>query len=347
MKVSIVIPIYNVKNYIVRCVESCIYQSYKDLEIILVNDGSMDGSRELIQKFEGDERVVIVDKENRGLSDARNEGIKRSTGDYILFVDGDDYVEKDTVKVLIDEAYKGFEIVLFPYIKEYISHREKRRLMDSERVEFDESEVRCKIFARLIGPSESICQVDPLTMDNLNTAWGKLYKKELIRGIDFLDTEIIGPEDCWFNILAFRDCKCAVYTENTWYHYEKSNSNSLLHKYNKGLLEKRWNMYNLVKKNIEDSEEIGLLENLYNREVCELYSLMSNIFLSELSGRNKREEAKCILCDERYITPYEKCKLGRVKLLWKSFYELCHRQSVAGVEFFFILLKIAKTIRKS
>ena len=99
--ISIVLPIYNVENYIEKCMESVLNQTYKNIEIILVDDGSPDNCPIICDQYvKEDNRVKVVHKENGGLSDARNAGIKVANGDYITFIDSDDYVDKDYVEFL-------------------------------------------------------------------------------------------------------------------------------------------------------------------------------------------------------------------------------------------------------
>ena len=109
-KISVIVPIYNVEKYLEKCLDSIINQTYKNLEIILVNDGSTDSCRDIMEKYAKlDKRIIIVDKTNGGLSDARNAGTKIATGKLISYIDSDDYIEKDMIEYL----YKG--------IKEYNS----------------------------------------------------------------------------------------------------------------------------------------------------------------------------------------------------------------------------------
>ena len=92
-KISVIIPVYNVSEYISRCADSIISQNLFDIEIIFVNDGTKDNSREIVQKYQHDDsRIMILDKENGGLSSARNYGLKYAKGEYVLFVDSDDYL---------------------------------------------------------------------------------------------------------------------------------------------------------------------------------------------------------------------------------------------------------------
>ena len=106
-KISIIVPIYNTEQYLERCLQSLINQDYKNIEIILVNDGSEDNSLDICNKYKNkDNRIIVIDKEHTGVSDTRNIGIKRATGDYIGFVDSDDYIDKDMFKNLINGAEK-------------------------------------------------------------------------------------------------------------------------------------------------------------------------------------------------------------------------------------------------
>lgn len=101
--VSIIVPIYNVEEYVEKCIDSILKQSYRNLEIILVNDGSTDNSRQVINKYTKDSRCIIIDKENGGLSSARNEGIKVANGTYLYFIDSDDYIENTAVELLVNK----------------------------------------------------------------------------------------------------------------------------------------------------------------------------------------------------------------------------------------------------
>lgn len=105
VKVSIVVPIYNTELYLRKCIDSLVNQTFKDIEIILVNDGSTDGSEKIIKEYSKlYDNIKVFTKKNGGLSDARNYGIKKSSGDYIAFVDSDDYVRKNMIEELYNEA---------------------------------------------------------------------------------------------------------------------------------------------------------------------------------------------------------------------------------------------------
>lgn len=109
--ISIVVPIYNLESYIRKCLGSLVGQSYSNLEIVVVDDGSSDGSRRIIEEFaHADARVKPVYKSNEGVSLARRDGIEASTGDYIFFIDGDDYLDADCIRLLLDAVREGTDI---------------------------------------------------------------------------------------------------------------------------------------------------------------------------------------------------------------------------------------------
>ncbi|WP_300757768.1 glycosyltransferase family 2 protein [uncultured Brachyspira sp.] len=106
--VSIIIPVYNVSNYLKTCLESVINQTYKDLEIICINDGSYDNSLEILKEYASkDKRIIIIDKKNAGVSAARNDGIERANGEYIFCMDSDDYIDNDFIEVFYNNAEKN------------------------------------------------------------------------------------------------------------------------------------------------------------------------------------------------------------------------------------------------
>ncbi len=107
-KISVVVPIYNAEEYLEKCLNSIIKQTYENLEMILINDGSTDKSLEIMNKYKAeDERIIIIDKENGGVSSARNKGIETATGKYIIFIDADDYIEPNMFEVLEDDLFKN------------------------------------------------------------------------------------------------------------------------------------------------------------------------------------------------------------------------------------------------
>ena len=115
MKISIIIPAYNAAKYIKRCVMSLKNQTYKNIEIIVINDGSTDNTLDIINDLD----IIVIDKENGGVSSARNMGLDRCTGDYIIFVDADDYVEKNYLEDIVNVINEyNYDIIETPLLFE-------------------------------------------------------------------------------------------------------------------------------------------------------------------------------------------------------------------------------------
>ena len=112
--ISVIVPVYNCEKYLKECVDSIVNQSYKNLDIILINDGSRDGSADIIREhYCTDPRITFVDKENEGVSATRNLGISMAKGEFITFVDGDDYISQTFLKEALDFVYKyDLDVVL-------------------------------------------------------------------------------------------------------------------------------------------------------------------------------------------------------------------------------------------
>ena len=128
-KFSIIIPVYNVEKYIEKCLDSIFNQTLKDFEVIVVNDGTKDKSIELIKNYD----IKIINQKNQGLSAARNRGVKEATGEYLLFLDSDDYLEKDTLKELNKSFKNNPDIVRFQIREVY----EDGKIINYEEIPFD------------------------------------------------------------------------------------------------------------------------------------------------------------------------------------------------------------------
>lgn len=125
-KFSIIVPVYNVEKYIKKCLDSIFEQTFKDYEVIVVNDGTKDNSMDIVKKYD----VKIVEQSNQGLSEARNNGVKKATGEYILFVDSDDYIEKDLLKEVNNALTNKPDLVRYQ-IKD---------ILDNEVIEYNEKD---------------------------------------------------------------------------------------------------------------------------------------------------------------------------------------------------------------
>ena len=191
-KVSVIVPVFNLETYISQCIESIVSQSYENIEIIVVNDGSKDRSEEIIQQYQKkDSRIKYFKRENHGLSESRNFALSKASGKYVVFVDGDDWLEKDMIAKMMN--FCNYDLVVCSYNRRY-DNRSNPKVFDIE------GECgREKFHRRLIGLQYEELH-DPSNADSFGTAWGKLYLRELIslNQMKFLSTKEIGTEDVLF-----------------------------------------------------------------------------------------------------------------------------------------------------
>ncbi len=169
--ISIIVPIYNVEKYLSKCIESLLNQTYTNIEILLVNDGSTDNSKKICEQFKGkDSRIKLINKENGGLSDARNKGLQKSIGKYITFVDSDDYVEKNYIETLYSLITKfNSEIAI----------------ADFRVIKGDKQKIKEKDIKEYCITSEKA--IDEMLYSDFYyiSACSKLYKKELFENVEF------------------------------------------------------------------------------------------------------------------------------------------------------------------
>ena len=213
--VSIIVPIYNVKSFLEECIESLINQSYSNIEIILVNDGSTDDSKDICEKYKrNDKRIELYNKSNGGLSDARNYGIDRANGEYIVFVDSDDVVDRDYIKLLVENSInEKSDICICNYEK----------FTNNFLYNYNNYSYKKNIYLPIDYIKEMLC------IKKNSYAWGTLIKKELFmnirfkKGVRFEDTEMMYKLYIKSNKIVFIDLPLYKYRQQ---------ENSIVHKYN-------------------------------------------------------------------------------------------------------------------
>lgn len=209
-KISVIIPVYNVEKYLERCLDSVIANSYENLEIICINDGSTDNSYKILQEYaEKDARICLISKKNGGVSSARNAGLKVSTGEYITFVDSDDWVHKEYFMYL-------FQVITTAEADIAVcGHRGTTSYVEDEIIEKRQLQYRSLGIEEFFH-SNSIKRVP----------WGKIYKKTLIKDMQFTENVSLA-EDLLFNIEVVCSnpaIKIAVFDEKLYYYYERQES---------------------------------------------------------------------------------------------------------------------------
>lgn len=203
-KISIIIPIYKVEDYIETCINSVLNQSYKNLEVILIDDESPDNCGEICDNYaQNDDRIKVIHQKNKGLSGARNSGLKIATGDYIGFVDSDDWVEVDMYKTLLNLALKNNLDIVECGVSQRKNENEFHELPNLEGADF------------LI--EDYLDSYKRIISDTKFSVWRRLYKKEIVENYSFREGKI--SEDVYFTIDNLKKTNRVGYINYPFYNY--------------------------------------------------------------------------------------------------------------------------------
>lgn len=322
--ISIIVPVYNVERYLSKCLDSLIQQTYTNIEIICVNDGSKDGSEKIINKYlRRDDRVKLINKKNQGVSKARNTGINYAKGKYIMFVDADDWVDTDTCeKSWCAMRKEDADVVLWSYVSENNGLQSYKNIYPKDKI-FNEEMTKRLLHRRFVGiRGEELAH--PELADSLCPVWGKLYKASLIKehNIQFVDLSEIGTyEDGLFNLEVFLYVKKAVYLNKYFYHYRRDNENSITSKYNMNLYEQWQRLFDRMEEYIKVKQlSDDYVDALNNRIALSILGLGLNVLAADMLLFNKMKMLKNIVQQERYKAAYNNLELKYFPIHWKVFY---------------------------
>lgn len=256
--VSVIVPVYNVSEYLPMCLESIINQSYKNIEIIVVNDGSTDNSLEIIKEYAAkDNRICYFSRENRGLLYTRIDGTNHSKGKYLMFVDSDDWIELETIETLYNKLKKyDADMVKCSYKRIY-----KDKIVPEKRVNND------KIYNE---KNYNDIYIDMVNSDKFNSVWSQLINADIVRkNIINADFSISMGEDVEINSHLINQYKTVILTGDLLYNYrcnEKSISKaSSFHNIKKrvsDLLKTYYNFSRFIKENSLENYKESLTKSI-------------------------------------------------------------------------------------
>jgi glycosyltransferase involved in cell wall biosynthesis len=347
--ISIIVPVYNAEAFIEECLNSLICQSYENLEILCVNDGSKDNSREILEKYALlDNRIKVINILNNGVSIARNTGIDCSKGDYIMFVDGDDWIDIDTCKIALNKLIEtNSDIVMWSYIKEYSNKNSIKKEIFNKETSFSTDKGIKSLHRRFIGMvGEELKNIE--SADALSTVWGKLYSKKSIGSNRFTDLRDIGTyEDGLFNLYVFESIEKATFICNIFYHYRKYNLTSITYGYKVDLHHKWSNLFEIMNKYIQERVnflDIQYFEALNNRISLSVIGLGINEVSNSTSIKNQLLAVRKILSDSRINESLAKFPYSNLGLKWRFFFRQVKKKRYFLV---FLMLNYMKlSIRK-
>ena len=304
--ISILMPVYNAEKYLNETIDTIKNQSFSNWELIIVDDGSIDNSKEICTKLMNDDkRIKYIFQENLGVSHTRNVALENAQGKYIVFVDSDDLIHEDYLKILINSIEKNnSDISVCNFIERKISNTGK---VDDINREFSPKEVM------------EMSEMKDYIMDFgnsglLNPLWNKIYKNQIIKenNITF-DEKVETGEDFIFNLQYFRKVKKISFIKDSLYYYIRRNNNSITYKYIENMYEKGWEIHWLLESFLKDmgfyNEENAYV--LYGNHLTGVFSAFLNLYHDhcKLTSKEKKAYIKKII-SKSYV---KECAANRKK----------------------------------
>ena len=322
IKVSVIIPVYNVEKYIERCLESVIHQTLKEIEIIIINDGSSDSTSKKIEKFLGDNRVIYIKTENKGQSAARNKGLQIAKGEYVGFVDSDDYIDLDFYEKLYKRIKEtNADIAAASIVRHHGTFEKWRVNYDLNKTTTDKNEM----FKLVKYPNQSY-------------VWNKIYKKEFLDSINFEFMEGVFYEDVLALYYLLLNCKKLTTVTGTNYYYMVNEGISTVK--GKQTKKKIEDCYNNQKETIQGiiKNNIVIPKNEYFIKKKEIKFL--NFPILKIKENIKTKKELFLLFNLIPILYIKQTNLTLIKIFLKRLFSISKIDSHVLIYFLFLRLNV-------
>lgn len=258
IKVSIVVPVYNVEKYLSQCLDTLINQTLKEIEIICVNDGSKDSSETILKAYQiKDPRIKIINQENQGLSGARNTGIKAATGEYIGLIDSDDWVDLDFYEKLYNAAKKYDSDIAAGDFYRRGKYIKTQKLKYKKEAFFTEA-------------AEKVKQA---FIPKYNYVWNKIYKRESLEKMNYPFPVGRYYEDMYWLVKVVYHLYGFVTVPNTFYHYRRTEGSIITQKSAKHLEDCRFAEIEMLKFMNKHNIPVLVSCKMYKRATVKLFGL--------------------------------------------------------------------------
>lgn len=312
IKVSVIVPVYNTELYLKRCINSILNQSFQDIELIIVNDNSTDSSSKIIKDFidKNNNIIYINNEENRGVSNCRNEAIKISRGEYILFVDSDDYLDESMIETMYNEASSNnLDIAICGYFLDYEDGNTQNRIIN-----LDEN----RIYNRYEILSEILHHKNGIT----GHSWNKLLKTSIIKSNNIQYPEHMKIyEDIAFFSRLFPHCKRIKNIKKMFYHYIQRN-NSSIKTINESVVLDTEEIVRLVNKSITELNLMNDFKDEYCAFVTRMFSVASHKIYSYSNDSTIQKEYIKRLINSDVLNIKENYKILNSNYIYDLFHKI-------------------------
>ena len=316
--ISIIIPVYNTEKYLSTAIESALNQTYKNIEIILVDDGSTDDSGKICDEYAlKNSNVEVIHSVNRGPSVARSLGVESAKGDYVMFIDSDDWVDAAICSKFISEMDRhSTDSAMCGYVREYPYNSIPKMIYDDVKVMTGN-----EIQQTLCGPLNDQLK-SPENIDCLNCIPLKLYPLNSVKKVRMPDLKDVGTsEDLLFNLEVFGYIKSCVYVNEPLYHYRKSVDSSITNTYKSDLPEKWDYLFEYIRKYIKYNNFPEIFNiALENRIAISSFNLSLNAIFDKSSLFEKKNRIKNVISDKQRKKSMKIIQTKSMPFYWKLFF---------------------------
>lgn len=318
--VSVIVPVFNNESYLEQAVDSLLQQTYTNLEVLLVDDGSTDGSGAVCDRIgQRDSRVVVIHKENGGLSSARRTGVEHIRGQYAMIVDSDDWLDPETIGRCVETvAEHGCACVAFSYVREYENRSLPVHVFPASKAFFGADAAMA--YRRIWGLFGDEME-HPERIDSFVSCCMKLYSAELLRQARYFDTKVIGgSEDALFNIYALRNCSSLYYLDEPFYHYRKQQGKTLSSTYRPKLIEQYRVLYDTFDMARDELKIDEACRQAYiNRTALSVIGIGLNEIKNPKAGDCIRR-IRAYITQPRNKAAYRQMQFHGMPFIWKLFF---------------------------
>lgn len=342
--ISVIVPVYNVEKYLRRCLDSIVNQTYKNLEIILVDDGSVDNSGNICDEYAvKDKRIQVIHKENGGVSKARNIAMNIMSGKYVIFIDADDWIEKDCIEELVNAAIMhNVELVRYNY---YVNYTSNDNLVTNEKKYFEQKNVSIrerKYFNQII---------EYIIAGKINAySVLLLVRTEVIHKYNiFFQEDVHLMEDVLFYIDLFTHITSFIYVDIPMYHYFQNSEGACLSKqnYDRNLYEtfmvNKKIKEKLLKNNFNIEEQVKILDTRY-------ISLITEYIYRYISINTEKyiifEKMKQITANPFFVEMWSNFDSNLISFKLSLPARMLYNRRYNSVYFFYLLKKTIKNFLK-
>lgn len=320
--ISVIIPIYNAEKYIDKCINSIVHQTYHDIEILLVDDGSKDKSGQICDRWSSkDSRITVIHKRNGGVSSARNLGLDKASGTFVAFVDADDWLDPDYLSLLI-KYINNCDLVISGYklsgLKQLIIKSVDDHIINLNQLKKDYDYY--------------------LEHDLLNPPFAKLFKKEIIGKLRYDESLSLG-EDIAFNLDYLAKCNSIGFLSKALYHYNIANTTSASKRLRDNDFDQLYQIY-LQTKEFVNKKGIIDFDEIDKRYCLNIIGLLQLLFYSNQS--NKYKTANMWISTKEF----NKCCAGKYEfsMIDKIPQYLCKYNMIWSIAIFFKIKKLVRSI---